>query len=567
MLAAMTMNGLRLTVVLLGAGCSGTLGALDDGDAGGSGAGGGSTGGGSGGGGGTNVVVDAGTPIEPGNPGTGDVTFTIRSDANVHAISPLIYGTNAATDPSLNKFALVRLGGNRLTAFNWENNASNAGSDYMFQNDGYLSTSNTPGDAVTKLFATVKALGGAALVTVPILDYVAADKAPAGNVANSGSTYLSTRFKQNRAEKGGTLSMTPDTSDAYVNQDEFVSWVKNTASVPVIFCLDNEPDLWSSSHSEIYKTKLSYDELVTRNLSYARMIKKVWPGAEVTGFVSYGWQGFVNLQDAPDAAAKGDFLNYYLKQIKAAQVADGHRVVDFLDLHWYPEAKGGGTRIIGTSNTDAIVAARVQAPRSLWDSTYRETSWISDFLGAPISLLPRLRAKVEANAPGTKLAFTEWNYGGANHVSGTIAVADVLGVFGRDSVELATYWPLNGAEPWPNLGFRLYRNFDGAGSAVGDTSISATASKNDLAAVYASIDSSDVNRVVIVAINRATSVTRAAMTIAHPQTFSKLNVYTVTARGGSQINAAPDVMAVSTNAFMYSMPALSVSVLVPRHSP
>lgn len=123
----------------------------------------------------------------------------------------------------------------------------------------------------------------------------------------------------------------------------------------------------------------------------------------------------------------------------------------------------------------------------------------------------------------------------------------MLGVFGRESVELATHWPLNGTEPYPNLASRLYCNFDAAGGSFGDTSISATASKNELAAVYASIDSSDVNRVVIVALNRATSATRAAVTIAHPKTFSKLKVYTVTPAGGAKIIAATDVCAVSTN--------------------
>ena len=37
-------------------------------------------------------------------------------------------------DPSLN-LTIYRLGGNRLTAANWENNLSHAGSDYRYQND------------------------------------------------------------------------------------------------------------------------------------------------------------------------------------------------------------------------------------------------------------------------------------------------------------------------------------------------------------------------------------------------------------------------------------------------
>jgi len=62
--------------------------------------------------------------------------------------------------------------------------------------------------------------------------------------------------------------------------------------------------------------------------------------------------------------------------MKQAEQDNGKRLLDVLDVHWYPEATGGGVRIIDANNSPAVVAARLQAPRSLWDATYRETSWI-----------------------------------------------------------------------------------------------------------------------------------------------------------------------------------------------
>jgi len=57
----------------------------------------------------------------------------------------------------------LRAGGNRFTAYNWENNASNAGRDYMFQNDAYLvmssSTGDEPGDALRPLLETAFFIG------------------------------------------------------------------------------------------------------------------------------------------------------------------------------------------------------------------------------------------------------------------------------------------------------------------------------------------------------------------------------------------------------------------------
>ena len=125
--------------------------------------------------------------------------------------------------------------------------------------------------------------------------------------------------------------------------------------------------------------------------------------------------------------------------MSAAETTAGKRLIDGLDLHWYPEATGGGTRITDDGTSAAEVAAREQAPRSLWDSTYTETSWIAqDSTDGPIDLIPREQAKIAAHYPGTALSFTEWNYGGGTDISGAIATADVLGIFG---VNTGWTWP------------------------------------------------------------------------------------------------------------------------------
>lgn len=508
--------------------------------------------------------IDPRPALTPGNPGTADVQIEIRSDSDVHPISPLIYGTSHPEAGAQTPYGLLRSGGNRMTAYNWETNASNAGSDYFFQNDDNLSSSNTPGAALGSTLSGAKALGGTAMLTIPIVDYVAGDKLGGGDVRNSGPDYLQTRFKQNRADKGAELSTTPDVNDAFVNEDEFVNWVKNVGAAdgpPVLFSLDNEPDLWSFTHAPIHPDPVTYDEVCTRNATYATMVKRVWPEAKVTGFVSYGFAGFVSLQDAPDAAGKGNFIDYYLEQMKAAEASAGHRVVDYLDLHWYPEATGGGVRIIGTDTSPESVAARVQAPRSLWDTTYEETSWIvTDVLGEPLRLIPRVKEQIAAHYPGTGLALTEWNYGGGQDISGGVAVADVLGILGSQGVDIASYWAL-GNESFANAAFRAYRNFDGANGAFGDTSIHAASSDVPTATVYASTDSTNPDRVVTVLINKATSVKTAGITIAHPSSFASLAVYTLTSASANVVAGAA-VPAAAQNAFLYTMPALSVSVLV-----
>ena len=512
---------------------------------------------------------------------SGTATFTINTAKILRPISPLIYGLNSTDEIATTKQTAVRSGGNRMTGHNWENNASNAGADWQFQNDNYLVSSlatnlqSVPGQAVRGLIEASHANGAAAILTIPNVDYVAADKSPAGDVRTSGANYLQTRFKKNVAKKGSAFSLTPDPTDDSVYQDEFVNWAKTTFTTgKLLFDLDNEPDLWSGTHPEIHPDKVTYAELVERNTRFASAIKDVSPEAKILGFVSYGWNGFVNLQDASDKA-KGDFINYYLKSMQAASTQAGRRLVDYLDVHWYPEATGGGdaagtggVRITGGAGANdvsaAVVEARVQAPRSLWDPTYTEASWITKWsTNGPIKLIPLLKEKIAANNPGTLLALTEWNYGGGKHISGAIASADVLGIYGREGVDLACNWGFGADEVFMRAAFRAYRNYDGAGGHFGDTAVEATTSDIAATSVYASVDSTALGKVVIVAINKRTSPVTASIAVAHTSSFGAADVFTLTAAGPA-MTPAPGITATGANQFQYVLPGQSVSVLVPK---
>jgi hypothetical protein len=510
--------------------------------------------------------------VRPGDPGAADVQFTVDTTTGRHPISPLIYGSNVARDVAANGLTLVRLGGNRWTAYNWENNASNAGSDWCFQNDGLLSSSNVPGAAVEGPVESAHALGAAALVTIPNVGYVSADKiggsgppSCSGDVRNSGPGYLSTRFRQNDATKGSAFSLTPNTGDAFVYQDEFVNWLEQAVPGEVLYSLDNEPDLWSATHAEVHPAPVTYAELVARNIDYAAAIKAVAPSALVAGPVSYGYYGFETLQGAPDSGTHGNFVEYWLAQMQAAETTYGHRLVDYLDLHWYPEAHGDGVRITGTQTTPGVVSARVQAPRSLWDPSYVENSWIAnDYLGGPVQLLPDMQDRIDANYPGTQIAITEWNYGGGQHISGALASADALGIFGRENVGMATLWELNADERYTYAAFKAFRNYDGAGGTFEDISVTATSSDIATASIYASVDKTDPSKMVYVLINRSTSSRTAGLAITATRQFTTADVYTVTAAGGPQPVPAGSISATATNAFNYTMPAQSISILVPH---
>jgi hypothetical protein len=525
------------------------------------------------------------------------VNITVNSAQQVKTISPYIYGANST---AITNATSQRLGGNRWTAYNWENNNSNAGNDYIFQNDSYLSSSTTPGAAITPTLTSAVTKNQAVIITVPTNGYVSKDRQGNGDVRYPNGdtsqqkldqqTIWSTRFVPEVLYKpGGPASLTrmPSTSDSAVYVDEFVNWAKtnpaNAQPKQIFYSLDNEPDLWNGTHAEVHPSAPTYAEMVQKSTDYSKAIKSVDPNAVVFGAVNYGWAGYTQLQGATsDPSIKSTILNFqasYLKQMKTASDAAGKRLVDVLDMHWYPEAHGtNGIRIINNDTSAATIAARVQAPRSLWDPTYIESSWITQdslpfqpsatpaqFKTNAIQLLPREQALIDQYNPGTKIGITEYNYGAGQHISGGVAEADALGVFGQQSVYAANWWPDGSNASYVNSAFNMYLNYDGKGGKFGNTSIQATNSNLATASVFASQDAGNPNRVVMVLINKTDSTVPANINLNVGQTLSLADAYQMTGSSATIAHivnsATPQWQFSGANALTYSMPAMSVTTL------
>jgi Glycoside hydrolase family 44 len=472
------------------------------------------------------VCVWGANAFADGTSGRGTVTVTVDPSIQ-RPISPYIYGINNASiiDGLPPALTLDRSGGNRSTAYNWETNASNAGRDYLYQNDNSGSISKEPGAVTFSLIAKDQSSNLASLVTVQMQGLVAGDENGPVSLANPPDK---TRFKKVFYEKktvsNEPFTVKPSITDDYVYMDEYV-WAidqrfkaqnifgATPSAHPVFISLDNEPELWNSTHLEIQgKTGITADAYIARTVSLATALKKQFPDLVIFGPAHYGFMGIYSWSTELRATPSGNnwFTDKYLTALKAASSAFGRPLVDVYDFHWYPEATdSAGTRIISLMSptlTEDQVQAIVQSPRSLWDSTYKEKSWIAnDVVGQPIDILDRLQTRIDAENPGMKLALTEYDNGGGQHIAGTIAQADNLGVFGAHALFAANMLLLLPKEPYSLAGFRAFRNFDGANHHFGDTSIKATSSNTASVAVYVSTDSTRIGRVVMVAINRSTS--------------------------------------------------------------
>ncbi|MGC1375675.1 MAG: glycoside hydrolase family 44 protein, partial [Anaerolineales bacterium] len=500
------------------------------------------------------------------------VSFIVDTEHARSAISPYIYGTNQ--DLSGYTPTLRRFGGNRTTGFNWENNASNAGSDYNQMSDDYAcgwtgvssADCGTPGAVISAFHDKSLQMGAATLLTLQMAGYVAADKN--GTVAES-EVAPSARWRPVVFAKGSAFANPPDATDNAVYMDEEVNYLvqkyglSTTANGVKAYAMDNEPALWQGTHPRIHPTQPTVNELMTKSLALSRAVKAVDPGALIFGPAAYGFYEMYGYQDAPDwPSLKGNyawFLDYYLDQMKAASNTSGKRLLDVLDLHWYPEAQGGGVRITGDTGSVDEQKARVQAPRTLWDPTYHETSWIADCCSQFLPLIPRVQQSINTYYPGTKLAFTEFSYGGEADISGGMATADVLGIFGKYGVYAGTFW---GGNTYVASAYNLYRNYDGNNSKFGDTKIDTDNPDIADSSLYAAITGTDTSKVDIIVMNKNfDSDLTGSFTIYSPVNYASGQVWGFDSASAA-ITQRTAITGITGNSFTYTIPARAVYHIV-----
>jgi hypothetical protein len=439
---------------------------------------------------------------------------------------------------------------------------------------------------VRAFIAGDQAKGVASLVTFQLQGLVSADEN--GPVSTTNPPDL-TRFKT-VVDKKSTVSnapftVTPPTTDANVYMDEFL-WALDqkfagmgifgaSPTHPAFVSLDNEPELWNSTHLEVQgSAAVTSDNYITKTINLSKALKDQFPNVVIFGPVHYGFQGIYNWQGELAATPGGTnwFPDKYLQALKIASTTYGKPLVDVYDFHWYSEVyDSSGTRILDLSSstlTDAQVQLIVQSPRALWDPTWTDAGnsnpWIYNELGrTPINLLGRLEAKISAENPGMKISITEYENGGWNHIAGTVAQADNLGIFGSQGLFAASFWPPNGTYSYALAGFRAFRGFDGANASFGDTSLEATSSNVQNVVVYASTDSTTPGRTVFVAINRFTSPQVTAINGA--ALSGTAHLYQITAASAQGQNPVAPVsigtMAVSGSSLTITLPALSVTTI------
>lgn len=553
---------------------------------------------------------------------TSGPTLSVDLGAPTYPISPYIYGMNdykiPASLPGLVDLPIERWGGDMTTRYNYTNDSYNSASDFFFENS-LLGTGSQDTSTFNTQIESDKATNTLAIASVPLIGYTTLRKAACSySVAKYGAQ---TVVDPNNTDCGtGTLSSTnkpvanDPTDTSYVIDQTFDSgWVSYLAGKfgtaanggVAMYELDNEPEYWDGVHTDVHPTYLSYDELTNKGLTYAAAIKAQDPTALVTGPTISNWdkyfisqldqfQGYTKspycqYDNETDYAAHGSvpLIEYYLQQFAAKEKSGGTRLLDYLDMHTYFAAQGAA---FSTAGGAGLQFSRLDSTRVFWDPTYVDPNgnYVNvipnpgakyDPCSAPTPVAPMLirRAKgwVKNDYPGTKVAFTEYNWGGLESMNGALAQADILGIFGREGLDMAMLWaPPDPTTQFPGVAaFQMYTNYDGKNSKFGDmglTSLSTLASGADgesYLSVYGAQRTSD-KAITVMVLNKGQADQMATLSLLNTNASGNAASYQFLSTNLKAIVPGPAVAITApaagstTSTISTTFPAQSITLLV-----
>ena len=526
------------------------------------------------------AALAASTSLVAQNPA---VTINVDVNANRRPINPDIYGVAHATTVQLNDLnsPLNRNGGNSTTRYNWQENADNRGNDWYFESIG--DSSATAGERGDTFFSVTRAANASPMLTIPTLGWIA--KLGAGRTKLSSFSIVkygpqtgndSQWFPDagNGVRTNGLFVVGNDLDDASMASDAAFqrAWVQHlvstwgTAATGGLrhYILDNEPSIWHRTHRDVHPIGATMDEVRDKIFEYAGMIKDIDPAAVVAAPEEWGWSGyFYSGYDQEYGAAYGygllpdrrshgnaDYLPWLLDQLRQQETAGGRRLLDVFTVHYYPQ---GGEYSNDVSS--AMQDRRNRSTRSLWDPNYLDETWINN----RVRLIPRLKEWVSASYPGTSIGITEYNWGAENHINGATAEADVLGIFGREGLDMAARWTTPAATSPTYKAMKMYRNYDGNKSTFGETSVAATVPNPDAVSAFAAQRTADQAVTVMVINKQLSGSTPATINVANFQHCGRAAVWQLTS-ANAIVRLADALLA--GNALSVTLPPQSITQFV-----
>jgi len=262
--------------------------------------------------------------------------------------------------------------------------------------------------------------------------------------------------------------------------------------------MDNEPEIWSGTHDDVCPEQPSAEAFMQAYFAVAKRARVQFPQIKLVGPVTANeWQWY-NWNNDRIKGADGrtyTWLEYFIKRIGEEQRASGIRLLDVLDVHFYP----GETK----------PADIVQLHRVWFDQTYnypgangvkRLGTWGWDNSITKEYVFTRCRRWLDtylgANH-GVTLGVTEMGIQGDNPNVTAVWYASTLGVFADEGVELFTPWT------WKTGMWEVLHLF---GRYQQEIRVQSSSDQESTVSAYASMNA-DANAMTVILVNRSLNQT------------------------------------------------------------
>ena len=527
------------------------------------------------------AFVASGAPTPTPLPPAAGPLLSVDATANRHSISPYIYGMNFADEGLASELQLPvrRWGGNATTRYNWQTDTNNHASDWFFENipnDNANPAALPDGSSSDQFIEQDRRTGTATLLTVPLIGWTPKDRTRACGF--SVSKYGAQQSTDPWMPDCGN-GLRPDGTDITGNNAldtstrhhpgvragvDGASDRASTARPAVAACASTisitSPSCGTTRTATCIRRRRATTRCATAPPHMPQPSRRPTRPRKHSGQHRGDGRPTSGRRSTGHRAGRGGTTRRTAWRMATCPSSNG------TCSRCAPTSNSRG-RASSTTSTSTTIRKRrayrchqpaghrpkrlrLRSTRSLWDPSYTDESWI----GEPVRLVPRMHDWVSANYAGTKLAVSEYNWGALDHINGALAQADVLGIFGREGLDLATLWdPPTASQPGA-YAFRMYLNYDGARGRFGDVSVSAVSTDQAQLAIYAAQETA-TSTVSAIIINKTAQALTSTIALSHFTAATTARVYRYSdANLGAIVRDADQPVA--PNGFTASFPAV-----------
>lgn len=450
------------------------------------------------------------------------INITIDPTKEVKPISPYLYGRNnnlpkESYATSLTAAQWVQLresgiqflregGGNNSTKYNWRKGLSS-------HPDWYNNVYGQNWDNSVKLLRDSLPPSVTGMWTLPLIGKAASNTNNNFGDWNYNQSQWWSGVNQNLAG-GGTVN-TAGGSKALVNgnpnlylenwsPDSVVGildhW-RNTLRIPdshiTYWNMDNEPEIWHGTHDDVVSASLPAETFMQTYFATAKKARARFPNIKLVGPVpanEWQWYNWMNRITGTDGKYY-PWLEFFIKRCAEEQAASGVRLLDVLDIHFYPSESSTEQimqlhRVFFDRNYDYPGANGVKSITGGWNTSLtkeyifgRINDWLTQYFGAN---------------HGIKLGLTEININSDDPTVNAIWYASTMGEFMKNGVEIFTPWSWKkGMWETVHLFARYNQSLSVQGISSDELSVSA----------YPSVNAAK-NMLTIVLVNRSSTVAK-----------------------------------------------------------